>query len=197
MFRMAFLLLYSFAGGQGMKRDQGFTLIEIMIVVVIITIGAMLATINLQSWLGHFSAVDLQRELYSQFNEARTRAQASNLQHRLLIDLGAGRVTLQRGNAGTGSSAWTDARSQLEATRGAGINDITYTPGPVTLNSGTRAMIFNPGGQVLIQTDPADSGTISPLTQADVHLSAGKSADRATLRVFGWTSKARILNDWL
>jgi hypothetical protein len=58
-------------------------------------------------------------------------------------------------------------------------------------------MIFNPGGQVLIQTDPADSGTISPLTQADVHLSAGKSADRATLRVFGWTSKARILNDWL
>jgi len=180
-----------------MKGRQGFTIIETMIVIAILMIGAILATSTFQSWLGHYSAVDFQREFLSQVNEARTRSMGSNLQHRLLIDLDAGRVTLQRGNAGTGSAAWMNAEQQLGATRGAGINDITSTPGPLTANSGTRALIFNPGGQVLIQTDTADNTTISPLTQADVHLSAGVTADRTTIRLFGWTSRARLYNGWL
>jgi hypothetical protein len=65
------------------------------------------------------------------------------------------------------------------------------------VNSGTFALVFNPGGQVLTQTDPANDNTILPLNQADVHLAAGSAADQATIRVFGWTSKARLSNGWL
>jgi prepilin-type N-terminal cleavage/methylation domain-containing protein len=184
-------------GGFGMKRRQGFTLIETTIVIAIVAIAVIIATTNFQSWQGHYSAVDFQREFLSQVNEARTRSLSSNLQHRLLIDLDAEKVTLQRGNWGTGSSTWVDSEKQLEATRGAGVNDVTSTPGPLTANSGTRALIFNPGGQVLIQTNTADNTTISPLTQADVHLSADSVADRTTIRLFGWTSRARLYNGWL
>jgi prepilin-type N-terminal cleavage/methylation domain-containing protein len=180
-----------------MKRRQGFTIIETMIVIAIVAIGVIIATTNFQSWQGHYSAVDFQREFLSQVNEARTRSLSSNLQHRLLIDLDAEKVTLQRGNSGTGSASWVDSRQQLEATRGAGVNDMTSTPGPLTANSGTRALIFNPGGQVLIQTNTADNTTISPLTEAYVHLSANSVADRTTIRLFGWTSRARLYNGWL
>jgi len=176
-----------------MKRRQGFTLLETMIVIAIVTIGAIIATSTFQSWFGHYSAVDFQREFLSQINEARTRSLSSNLQHRLLIDLDAGQVTLQRGNAGTGSGTWVNSDQRLEATRGAGVNDITSTPGPLTANSGTRALIFNPGGQVLIQ----DNTTISPLTEAYVHLSANSLVDRTTIRLFGWTSRARLYNGWM
>ena len=176
----------------GMKRKQGFTLIEMMIVLAIITIGVMVAIPNLQSWFGHYGAVDFQRELLSRVNEARTRSLASNLRHRLLFDRTAGSVTFQR--LPVGSSTWLNVDKRLVASRGAGINDISVDNGAV---SGTSyAMVFNPGGQVMSQTDPANDNTISPLTEADIHLSASHVPDRATIRVFGWTSRARLQNGW-
>lgn len=178
-----------------MKDRRGFTLIEIMIVLVIIGIGVTIATTNFQLWLNHSSGVGFQREFLSQFNEARTRSMASSLQHRLLIDMNAETVVaLQRGNLGTASSGWANATPPVFGSRGAGISDVVCTPA-VTVPT-TFALVFNPDGEVLIQTNPAAT-TASPLTQADIHISATSVADQATIRVFGWTSKARLVNGWL
>ena len=175
-----------------MKDRQGFTLLEIMIVIAIVGIMAVVATTNLQLWQNHYSGVGFQREFLSQVNEARTRTMATSLQHRLLIEKSAGRVTLQRWDLGVGP--WVNAGQSVVGSRGAGIENMVYTPGGTV--STDFALLFNPDGEVLIQTDP-NSTTATLLTQADVHLSASSATDRATIRVFGWTSKARLVNGWL
>jgi len=175
-----------------MKDRQGFTLLEIMIVIAIVGIMAVVATTNLQLWQNHYSGVGFQREFLSQANEARTRTMATSLQHRLLIEKSAGRVTLQRWDLGVGP--WVNAGQSVVGSRGAGIENMVYTPGGTV--STDFALLFNPDGEVLIQTDP-NSTTATLLTQADVHLSASSATDRATIRVFGWTSKARLVNGWL
>jgi prepilin-type N-terminal cleavage/methylation domain-containing protein len=176
-----------------MKDRRGFTLLEIMIVLAIIGIGATIATTNFFLWQNHYSGVGFQREFLSQVNEARTRSMASSLQHRLLIDMNAETVILQRGNFGTASSTWANAAQRVVGSRGAGINDVVCTPAVTVPTS--FSLVFNPDGEVLVQTNPAGT-TASPLTQADIHISAASVADRATIRVFGWTSKARLFNGW-
>ncbi|MDA8179119.1 MAG: pilus assembly FimT family protein [Desulfobacteria bacterium] len=177
-----------------MKDRRGFTLIEIMIALAIVGIVTIIATTNFSSWQSHYSGVGFQREFLSLCGEARTRSMSSSLQHRLLIDMNAGTVTLQRGDLGTASGTWVIAAPGVVGTRGAGINDVTCTP--VVAVPTTFALVFNPDGEVLIQ-DNTSTSTATPLTQADVHLSAAAVADRATIRVFGWTSKARLANGWL
>jgi prepilin-type N-terminal cleavage/methylation domain-containing protein len=176
-----------------MKDLRGFTLIEIMIVIAIVAIGVTIATANFFSWQSHYSGVGFQREFLSQVNEARTRSVASSLQHRLLIDQGAETVILQRGNLGTASGTWVSTTLQVVGTRGAGINDVVCTP--VVAVPTSFALVFNPDGEVLVQTNPAAT-TASPVTQADIHISAASVADQATIRLFGWTSKARLVNGW-
>jgi prepilin-type N-terminal cleavage/methylation domain-containing protein len=176
-----------------MKDRRGFTLLEILVVLAIVAIGVTIATTNFFLWQNHYTGIGFQREFLSQFNEARTRSMAFSLQHRLLIEMNAERVTLQRGNLGTGSSSW-DNLAQIVGSRGAGINDVVCTP--VATVPATFGLVFNPNGEILVQTNPAGT-TASPLTQADIHISATSVADQATIRVFGWTSKARLFNGWL
>ncbi|MBE0569137.1 MAG: hypothetical protein IH576_00685 [Deltaproteobacteria bacterium] len=168
---------------------------ELMIALAIVGILVVISTTNMMSWLNHSSAVGFQREFLARCNEARTRAMSSNRQHRLMIDMGNNVVRLQAGNAGTGSSAWTDIGLPVEGSRGAGIQEIvndTSPPGTVSPPA-VFSFLFNPGGQVLTQDNGA---TIRPLGQARVRLTADNPGDRETIRLFGWTSKARLENGW-
>lgn len=182
--------------GDGMRNRMrgrgGFTLIEILIVISIVGIMATLASTNVMSWMDHTSAVGFQRELLGRCADARTRAMSSNLQHRLRIDLAGETVTLQRGNAGTGSSAWSPIGNDIVGSRGAGVQKIAYDNGTEILAS-TYHFIFNPGGQVLAQDN---SSNIHPITRAKIRLAADKTADRGTILLYGHTSKARLENGW-
>lgn len=177
-----------------MNDRRGFTLIEIMIVIAIVGIMVIIATTNFSSWRSHYSAVGFQREFLSQANEARTRSMGTSLQHRLLIEKSAGRVTLQRWDSGVGP--WVNAAQSVVGSGGAGIENMVYTPAPAVTVSTDFALLFNPNGEVLVQTALTGT-TASPLTEAYVHITATNVADRATIRVFGWTSKARLANGWL
>ena len=175
-----------------MKDRRGFTLIEIMIALTIAGIVGIIATTNFSSWQSHYTAVGFQREFLSQVNEARTRSLGTSLQHRLLIDMNAETATLQRGNFGTASSGWTNVGPAVVGSRGAGIAriDNCAVTGPLV------ALVINPNGEVLVQDITAGT-TLSPLTQANVRIAATNVADQSTIQIYGWTSKARLVNGWL
>jgi len=177
-----------------MKDRRGFTLVEVLIVIAIVGIVGVVATTNFQLWQSHYSGVGFQREFITKISEARTRSTATSLQHRLLINMNATAesVTLQRWNSGTGT--WVNAAQPIVGSRGAGIDNVVCTPA-VTVPS-TFAFLFNPDGEVLVQTNTSGTAA-SSMTQADIRISAANVADRATIRLFGWTSKARLVNGWL
>jgi len=175
-----------------MGDRKGFTLIEIIIVISIVGIMLTIATSNLFLWLDHSAVVDFRNEFLARNNDARTRAMASNRQHRVEINLDSETVRLQRGNAGTGSTAWAAIGVDLEGSRGAGVDKIAYDNG-TTITSGIYSFIFNPGGQVLAQDN---SSNLHPITQAKIHLTGDKTSERSQIRLFGFTSKARLENGW-
>jgi prepilin-type N-terminal cleavage/methylation domain-containing protein len=170
-----------------MKDRRGFTLIEIIIVIMIVGIVTMIAFSNLRSWVFQYNFSGFQREVLSALKQARTLSVSSQLQHRIIFDLDAERVTLSRGDHGMNSTAWTSVAGGVTAPVGGQLASVAPTPG-VAKTSGTFALIFNPSSEVLAQ----DNATISSLTQADIGLAGRNPGDVATIRVYGWTGKARI-----
>jgi prepilin-type N-terminal cleavage/methylation domain-containing protein len=173
-----------------MNDRRGFTLIEIMIVIAIVGIGLVISASNLQLWVNKYNFSGFQREVFSSIKEARTLSVSSQLQHRIIFNLDTGAVTLERGNAGSGSS-WpgTSVQATLTAHPDARAGSVTPTPPGVAITSGTFALIFNPSSEVLAQ----DNSTIASMTQTDIGLVGRNPGDVATIRVFGWTGKSRIL----
>ena len=177
-----------------MKNRRGFTLVELIIVLTILGIMLVISGSNLMAWLSHSAAVDFQREFLQRCGDARTRAMATNRQYLVRVDLGSGTVLFRQGNLGTGSTAWTDVGPPLQGSRGAGIHEIIAAPAPGTVSPPTTfSFIFNPGGQALTLDNAA---TVRPLTEARVRLTAENPEDETTIRLYGWTSKARLENGW-
>lgn len=172
-----------------MRTEKGFTLVEILIVVAIITIAATLAITNLASWNRHNQFVGFQREVFSEIQEARTRAIAMRRQYRLVIDLSAKTVLLERGNAGAGSTSWSADRSTVSASAGATLVDVVYSlaGASTTVSTNQFYLVFNPAGDAYRWS----GGVITPLDTANLHLSTN-SGETATIQLFCWTGKARL-----
>ncbi len=173
-----------------MRSEKGFTLVEIMIVVAIIGIGAIMAFSNLQSWNRHNNFVGFQREVFSEMQEARSRATSMRRQYRMAFDLDAETVLLERGNAGSGSTVWTADRAVLSAPGGCTIDDIAWLRGGVgaTPSGGTFYLLFSPGGDVYRW---AAGPVITPLDTTNIHLSSD-AGETATVQLYCWTGKARL-----
>ena len=79
-----------------MKGRRGFTLIEIMIVLAIVGILAMIAVPNFQGWINHMRFTGFLREVYSGFQDARTKAKTTGFRHEVVVDPAANTVRLRR-----------------------------------------------------------------------------------------------------
>lgn len=79
-----------------MNDRRGFTLLEIMIVIAIIGIMAMVAFPNFQGLINHMRFTGFLRDVYSEFQEGRTRAKATGFAHEVVVDPIANTVFLRR-----------------------------------------------------------------------------------------------------
>ena len=79
-----------------MQDRKGFTLIEIMIVLVIVGILAMIAVPSFQGWINHMRFTGFLRGVYSEFHDAKTRAKTTGYRHEVVVDPGADTVQMRR-----------------------------------------------------------------------------------------------------
>jgi prepilin-type N-terminal cleavage/methylation domain-containing protein len=84
------------SGRPAMKDRRGFTLIEIMIVLAIVGILAVVAVPNIQGWVNHMRFTGFLREVYSGFQDARTKAKTTGFRHEVVVDPAANTVRLRR-----------------------------------------------------------------------------------------------------
>ena len=172
-----------------MRSEKGFTLVEIMIVIAIVGIGAIMAISNLQSWNRHNNFTGFQREVFSEMQEARSRAFSMKRQYRVAFDLNAETVLLERGNAGSGSTVWSADRAAISAPGGCTIDDIAWLRAGVgaTPSGGMFYLLFSPSGDVYRWA----GGAVTPLDTTNIHLSSD-AGETATVQLFCWTGKARL-----
>jgi prepilin-type N-terminal cleavage/methylation domain-containing protein len=78
-----------------MKRRSGYTLIEAMIVLAIVTIVSMMAIPNFQKWVYHLNYNGFIRDVFTEFRHARERALATGIAHTVDVDTVNNKVRLR------------------------------------------------------------------------------------------------------
>jgi type IV pilus assembly protein PilA len=89
-----------------MRNRKGFTLMEIMIVLAIVGILAAISIPNITGWVYHLRFSGFLRSVYTEFQEARTRAKTTGLPHEVVVDPVTNAVQLRRAtdNVSVGSA---------------------------------------------------------------------------------------------
>lgn len=87
-------------------NKKGITLIELIVVMVIIGIGAVLIAPNIGGFMTHYRLGSVTRDIVSTLRTAQMKAVSTNLEHR--VSFANQTFLLQKGNLSSGSTTWTD-----------------------------------------------------------------------------------------
>jgi len=97
-------------------NKKGVTLLELIIVMVIIAIGATLVAPNIGRWLQHYRLRSATRDIVSTMRTAQMKAISINTEHRVSFDIAANEYLLQIKTTQSAPNdwepKWTNARAQ-------------------------------------------------------------------------------------
>lgn len=79
---------------------KGVTLIELIVVMIIIAIGAILMAPGIGAWLPNYRLRSTTRDIVSTMRTAQMKAVSTNMEYRVLFDPGAKTYILQRNSGG-------------------------------------------------------------------------------------------------
>jgi len=134
-----------------MKRNKkGVTLLELIIVMVIIAIGATLVVPNIGRWLQQYRLSSATRDIVSTMRTAQMRAVSTNMDHQVSFTIGnPNSYILQRNSGG-----WINEGAPQTLPTGVGIavtaTNFQFNPNS-TATSGNVTLDIQRGGQVIGQ----------------------------------------------
>jgi prepilin-type N-terminal cleavage/methylation domain-containing protein len=120
-------------------NKKGITLIELIIVMVIIAIGATLMVPGIGAWLPNYRLRSATRDIVSTMRVAQMRAVSHNIEYAVSFNVGGNSYILHRRNTG---GCWDNDGDIQTLPAGIQINNITFPIDPC-LNNRPLAQ-FNP-----------------------------------------------------
>ena len=131
-------------------NKKGVTLLELIIVMVIIAIGATLVAPNIGRWLQHYRLRSATRDIVSTMRTAQMKAVSINMDHQVSFTIGnPGSYILQRNSGG-----WIDDGARQTLPTGVGltvtISNFQFNPNS-TATPGNATLTIQRGGQVIGQ----------------------------------------------
>jgi prepilin-type N-terminal cleavage/methylation domain-containing protein len=133
-----------------MKKD-GFSLIELLIVIIILGIVASLGTVSFTGWIRKHDLESQVKEMYTDFMNARLTAMHQNKAH--FISLSANQITASEDTDGDGAGdsplcIWNRNRGDpvdagCSSDKSLSYKNLTF---PITWNGSTTTLEFNQRG---------------------------------------------------
>jgi len=134
---------------------KGVTLIELIVVMVIIAIGALLMAPSIGVWLPNYRLRSATRDIVSTMRTAQMKAVSTNMEYRVLFDLGTKTYTLQRNSGG-----WQADGTSQSLPDGIGFSAITFAGNNAQFNSNSTAS----AGSITLINTKGSSKTITVTT---------------------------------
>ncbi len=151
------------------RRQEGFTIVELIVVLSLIALTVAVALSNIMSTLPHYRLNNAARRLAADIHQARARAILTSREHRLYIQPGGKPGwQLQQGDRPFGPGNWTDIGDPVlinEEYRGVSVvlpDHFRFRPnGVVIAPAGHAAVLGQKRGYESIAVDVTPWGEVS------------------------------------
>jgi prepilin-type N-terminal cleavage/methylation domain-containing protein len=134
---------------------KGVTLIELIVVMIIIAIGAVLMAPGIGAWLPNYRLRSTTRDIVSTMRTAQMKAVSMNMEYRVSFDSNAKTYSLQRNSGG-----WQADGATQKLPDGIGFSAINFAGNNAQFNSNSTAS----GGSIILINTKGTSKTLTLTT---------------------------------
>jgi prepilin-type N-terminal cleavage/methylation domain-containing protein len=140
-------------------NKRGITLMELIIVMAIIAMGAVLMVPNIAAWLPNYRLRSATRDIVSSMRVAQIKAVSNNVQYRVFVDNGNNSYVIQRQTT-SGVNNFVDDGGTQSFPSGIAFYSISFGGGLVVFNPNSTAS----SGNMVLKNAKGTQKTISVLS---------------------------------